>query len=175
MYGFPEGSAEDASLLGMKGSILCDMTRMGLPVPPGNSSFLFILYSFILSSNMRLLCIGFVVTTEACNLYSANDKRFPDQLIEQMIFGIMAIESATDTTFGGSMDDLERIPLLVSVRCGAPTAVPRDFETVINLGINDRVMGTLLRITNDPRFCYDLYRRFLQVLYMYSIIMSSYI
>ena len=104
------------------------------------------------------------MTTEACNLYSANDKQFPDQLIEQMIFGIMAIESATDTTFGGSMDDFERIPLLVSVRCGAPAAVPRNFETVLNLGINDRVMGTLLRITNDPRFCYDLYRRFLQAL-----------
>ncbi|PYS49425.1 MAG: pyruvate, phosphate dikinase [Acidobacteria bacterium] len=132
VYLFEEGSGDDKELLGGKGAGLAEMTRAGLPVPP-----------------------GFVVTTEACNAFYANNKQFPEGMWEQVVEGLRKLEETTGKGFG-SADN----PLLVSVRSGAALSMPGMMDTVLNLGLNDTTVQGLAKQTNDLRFALDAYRRF---------------
>ena len=130
------GSWDDArGLLGGKGANLADMTRLGVPVPP-----------------------GFTVTTQACNSYLDAGERAPDGLWDQALEAIKAIEQATGKTFG----DREN-PLLVSCRSGAKFSMPGMMDTVLNIGLNDEIAESLLTNGTDARFVYDLYRRLIQM------------
>jgi pyruvate,orthophosphate dikinase len=132
VYLFEEGDGRQRALLGGKGAGLADMTRAGLPVPP-----------------------GFIVTTEACNAYYTNGKNFPEGMWEQVIEGLRAVEAKTGKKFG----DPEN-PLLVSVRSGAPFSMPGMMDTVLNLGLNEQTVQGLATQTGDLRFSLDAYRRF---------------
>jgi pyruvate, orthophosphate dikinase len=132
VYLFEEGSGEQKSLLGGKGAGLADMTRAGLPVPP-----------------------GFVVTTEACNAFYSNGKQFPDGMWEQVEAGLRAIEEKVGKRFGDPTN-----PLLVSVRSGAMFSMPGMMDTVLNLGLNEQTVQGLAEQTGDLRFALDAYRRF---------------
>src|SRR5436305_4850264 len=132
VYLFEEGSGDAKELLGGKGAGLAEMTRAGLPVPP-----------------------GFIVTTEACNAFYANNKQFPDGMWEQVTEGLRKLEEKTGKGFG-SADN----PLLVSVRSGAALSMPGMMDTVLNLGLNDKTVQGLATQTNDLRFALDAYRRF---------------
>src|SRR5947209_15385178 len=132
VYLFEEGSGDDKELLGGKGAGLAERTRAGLPVPP-----------------------GFVVTTEACNAFYANNKQFPEGMWEQVVEGLRKLEETTGKGFG-SADN----PLLVSVRSGAALSMPGMMDTVLNLGLNDTTVQGLAKQTNDLRFALDAYRRF---------------
>src|SRR5213595_2446027 len=132
VYLFEEGSGDDKSLLGGKGAGLCEMTRAGLPVPP-----------------------GLVVTTEACNMFFENDKNFPDGMWEQVKDGLKKIEEKVGKRFGDSKN-----PLLVSVRSGAAFSMLGMMDTVLNLGLNEETVKGLAEQTGDLRFALDAYRRF---------------
>src|SRR5262245_3617778 len=132
VYLFEEGSGDNKELLGGKGAGLCEMTRAGLPVPP-----------------------GLIVTTEACNAYYANDKNFPDGMWEQVIEALQKIESKVGKKFGDAAN-----PLLVSVRSGAAFSMPGMMDTVLNLGLNEETVQGLAEQTGDLRFALDAYRRF---------------
>ncbi|HET6670869.1 MAG TPA: pyruvate, phosphate dikinase [Pyrinomonadaceae bacterium] len=132
VYLFEEGSGEDKSLLGGKGAGLCEMTRAGLPVPP-----------------------GLIVTTEACNAFFANGKKFPDGLWDQVTEGLRAIEKKVGKRFGDPNN-----PLLVSVRSGAAFSMPGMMDTVLNLGLNEVTVQGLAAQTGNLRFALDAYRRF---------------
>lgn len=123
------------ALLGGKGSGLFDMTRAGVPVPP-----------------------GFTVTTEACNAYLANNNTFPEEMWEQVLESLAAVEKKTGKKFGDP-----RKPLLVSVRSGAKFSMPGMMDTVLNLGMNDAVVEGMIAQTKDERFVYDSYRRLVQM------------
>lgn len=122
-------------LLGGKGSGLADMTRAGVPVPP-----------------------GFTITTEACNAYLDAGQKFPDGMWDQVMEALAAVETRTGRKFG-SPDN----PLLVSVRSGAKFSMPGMMDTVLNLGLNDATAEALINLTGDPRFVYDAYRRLVQM------------
>ncbi|HEV2833668.1 MAG TPA: pyruvate, phosphate dikinase, partial [Pyrinomonadaceae bacterium] len=132
VYLFEEGPGDDKSLLGGKGAGLCEMTRAGLPVPP-----------------------GLVVTTEACNAFFENDKNFPDGMWEQVQEGLKKIEEKVGKRFGDPKN-----PLLVSVRSGAAFSMPGMMDTVLNLGLNEETVQGLAEQTGDLRFALDAYRRF---------------
>jgi phosphoenolpyruvate synthase/pyruvate phosphate dikinase len=132
VYLFEEGDGGARTLLGGKGAGLADMTRAGLPVPP-----------------------GLIVTTEACNAYYAEGKNFPAGMWEQVIEGLRSLEEKTGKKFG----DPEN-PLLVSVRSGAPFSMPGMMDTVLNLGLNEQTVQGLATQTGDLRFALDAYRRF---------------
>src|SRR6266498_3088263 len=132
VYLFEEGSGDDKSLLGGKGAGLCEMTRAGLPVPP-----------------------GLVVTTEACNAFFENDKNFPEGMWEQVKEGLQKIEEKVGKKFGDTQN-----PLLVSVRSGAAFSMPGMMDTVLNLGLNEETVQGLAAQTGDLRFALDAYRRF---------------
>ncbi|HEX8494792.1 MAG TPA: pyruvate, phosphate dikinase [Pyrinomonadaceae bacterium] len=132
VYLFEEGSGDAKELLGGKGAGLAEMTRAGLPVPP-----------------------GFVVTTEACNAFYANNKQFPAGMWEQVVEGLRKLEEKTGKGFGHADN-----PLLVSVRSGAAFSMPGMMDTVLNLGLNDETVQGLAAQTNDLRFALDAYRRF---------------
>ncbi len=132
VYLFEEGSGQDKSLLGGKGAGLCEMTRAGLPVPP-----------------------GLIVSTEACNAFFENDKNFPDGLWDQVKEGLVAIEEKVGKRFGDPKN-----PLLVSVRSGAAFSMPGMMDTVLNLGLNEETVKGLAAQTGDLRFALDAYRRF---------------
>jgi len=132
VYLFEEGSGDDKSLLGGKGAGLCEMTRAGLPVPP-----------------------GLIVTTEACNAFFENDKNFPAQMWEQVKDGLQKIEEKVGKKFGDPQN-----PLLVSVRSGAAFSMPGMMDTVLNLGLNEQTVQGLAAQTGDLRFALDAYRRF---------------
>ncbi len=132
VYLFEEGSGEDKSLLGGKGAGLAEMTRAGLPVPP-----------------------GFIVTTEACNAFFDNHKNFPDGLWDQVKEGLIKIEEKVGKRFGDPQN-----PLLVSVRSGAAFSMPGMMDTVLNLGLNEETVKGLAAQTGDLRFALDAYRRF---------------
>jgi pyruvate, orthophosphate dikinase len=132
VYLFEEGDGNNRALLGGKGAGLADMTRAGLPVPP-----------------------GFIVTTEVCNAYYNSGKNFPEGMWEQVIEGLRAVEQKTGKGFG----DPEN-PLLVSVRSGAPFSMPGMMDTVLNLGLNEQTVQGLATQTGDLRFALDAYRRF---------------
>lgn len=132
VYLFEEGAGDDKALLGGKGAGLCEMTRAGLPVPP-----------------------GLIVTTEACNAFFENDKQFPDGLWDQVKEGLQAIEQKVGKRFGDAKN-----PLLVSVRSGAMFSMPGMMDTVLNLGLNEETVQGLAAQTGDLRFALDAYRRF---------------
>ncbi len=141
VYTFGDGNAEgDASMrntLGGKGANLAEMSALGLPVPP-----------------------GFTITTDVCTAYYANDKQYPDGLMASIEDGIRTIESSVKAGFGDQDN-----PLLVSVRSGARASMPGMMDTILNLGLNDQTVEALAAKTNNARFAYDSYRRFIQ---MYS-------
>ena len=122
-------------LLGGKGANLADMTRLNIPVPP-----------------------GFVVTTEACNAYLAQDNTFPDEMWDQVLVAMAATEKATGRKFGDPAD-----PLLVSCRSGAKFSMPGMMDTVLNIGLNDGTADKLTEQTQDERFVQDAYRRLVQM------------
>jgi pyruvate, orthophosphate dikinase len=123
------------SLLGGKGANLADMTRAGIPVPP-----------------------GFTVTTEACNAYAAGHNQFPNQMWEQVLAALSEVERATGKKYGDPTN-----PLLMSVRSGAKFSMPGMMDTVLNLGLNDRIVDGLISQIGDERFVYDIYRRLIQM------------
>jgi pyruvate,orthophosphate dikinase len=135
VYQFEEGDASMRDLLGGKGGGLCEMVRLGLPVPP-----------------------GFVVTTRACLDYFANDHQFPPGLWESIQENMSRLEKSMGRGFGSSGN-----PLLVSVRSGAKISMPGMMDTILNLGINDQNVNGLAALMGDPRPAFDAYRRFLQI------------
>lgn len=131
----PKAWDDVRSLLGGKGANLAEMTRIGVPVPP-----------------------GFTVTTEACNAYLAHDHQFPPGMWEQEVVAMKALEEQTGKSFGDSKN-----PLLVSCRSGAKFSMPGMMDTVLNIGLNDETAQTMAELTNNPRFVYDSYRRLIQM------------
>jgi pyruvate, orthophosphate dikinase len=135
VYRFDEGSASMRDLLGGKGAGVAEMTRAGLPVPP-----------------------GFTITTEACNAFYARGGKFPDGLWEQVEKSLKVVEKTTGKGFGNA-----RNPLLVSVRSGAKFSMPGMMDTVLNLGLNSTTLEGLAKLTKDRRFALDAHRRFIQL------------
>ncbi|MGI0027007.1 MAG: PEP/pyruvate-binding domain-containing protein, partial [Nitrosopumilaceae archaeon] len=135
VYFFNEGDGINKKLFGGKGAGLAEMTKLGLPVPP-----------------------GFTITTEVCNLYYANGKKLPRTLMSEVKKNITKIEKKTDKKFGSIQN-----PLLVSVRSGAAISMPGMMDTILNLGLNDQTVIGLAKKSNNPRFAWDSYRRFLQL------------
>jgi len=135
VYSFREGSLEMKSLLGGKGANLSEMTKIGLPVPP-----------------------GFTVTTEACNQYYKHNGQLWTELKEEILKELRALEVTTNKEFGNKTD-----PLLVSVRSGAVVSMPGMMDTILNLGLNDESVRGVAKATNNERFAYDSYRRFIQM------------
>jgi pyruvate,orthophosphate dikinase len=135
VYLFREGDATMRDLLGGKGAGIAEMTRTGVPVPP-----------------------GFTITTEACNAFYDNGKQFPAGLWDQALAALKDIEAQTGKAFGDPAN-----PLLVSVRSGAKFSMPGMMDTVLNLGLNQATRDGIARLTNNPRFAADAYRRFVQL------------
>lgn len=135
VYFFGEGDASMKMLLGGKGANLAEMTRIGLPVPP-----------------------GFTITTEACAHYYKNNEQWPEGLEEEILANLKQLEEKSGKKFGDPNN-----PLLVSVRSGAPVSMPGMMDTILNLGLNDEVVEGLAKLTGDKRFAYDCYRRFIQM------------
>jgi len=134
IYDFCEGSADMRTLLGGKGANLAEMSRIGLPVPP-----------------------GFIITTEACHKYW-EEKDFIASIWEDVQAAVARVEKLAGKKFGASVD-----PLLVSVRSGAPVSMPGMMDTILNLGLNDDTVAALAKSAGDERFAYDSYRRFIQM------------
>lgn len=135
VYLFSEGNAEMRNLLGGKGANLAEMTTLGIPVPQ-----------------------GFTVTTEACNQYYADGKKISDSIMDEIKKNIKTLEKLAGKEFGSDVD-----PLLVSVRSGARVSMPGMMDTILNLGLNDVAVEVVAKKTNNPRFAYDSYRRFIQM------------
>ncbi|HOL03179.1 MAG TPA: PEP/pyruvate-binding domain-containing protein, partial [Fervidobacterium sp.] len=133
--GKAEGTAQMKDLLGGKGANLAEMTNIGVPVPP-----------------------GFTISTEVCKYYYDNNRSYPADLKEQVESSIKELEKVTGKGFGDPKN-----PLLVSVRSGAAISMPGMMDTILNLGLNDETVKGLVRLTNNERFAYDAYRRFLQM------------
>ena len=138
VYMFEEGDMTMRNLLGGKGANLAEMTKIGLPVPQ-----------------------GFTVTTEACTQYYEDGRKINDEIMAQVMEGVKKMEEINGKKFG----DLKN-PLLVSVRSGARASMPGMMDTILNLGLNDEVVATMIAGNDDPafeRFVYDSYRRFIQM------------
>ncbi len=135
VYLFNEGNGKMRELLGGKGANLAEMKNLGLPVPD-----------------------GFTVTTEACTQYYEDGKTISDE-IQKQIYDALAI---TEEKLGKKLGDVKN-PLLVSVRSGARASMPGMMDTILNLGLNDETVEGLAELTNNPRFAYDSYRRFIQM------------
>jgi pyruvate,orthophosphate dikinase len=135
--GKADGTGDMRDLLGGKGAGLAEMTRIGLPVPA-----------------------GFTITTETCDYFLAHGRKYPSELRSEVAKSIARLEKLTGKKLGDAKD-----PLLVSVRSGSARSMPGMMETILNLGLNDRAVEGLARATNNERFAYDAYRRFVQ---MYS-------
>src|SRR5437016_3514956 len=135
IYLFSEGDASMRVMLGGKGAGVAEMTRTGVPVPP-----------------------GFTITTEACNAYYDNNRQFPEGLMDQALEAMKDIERQTGKQFGDPSN-----PLLVSVRSGAQFSMPGMMDTVLNLGLNQQTREGLAKLTDNPRFAADAYRRFVQL------------
>ncbi|MCA9322302.1 MAG: pyruvate, phosphate dikinase [Planctomycetes bacterium] len=133
--GKADGRADMKSLLGGKGANLAEMANLGIPVPP-----------------------GLTITTEVCALYSAKGSKYPDDLEKQVDRALRAMEKHTGRKFGNAKN-----PLLVSVRSGAPVSMPGMMDTVLNLGLNDETVQGLAGSSNNERFAWDSYRRFVQM------------
>src|SRR5438552_6652880 len=130
-----DGDGSMRSLLGGKGANLAEMTRIGLPVPP-----------------------GFTITTEVCTYYYANKRTYPRQLQGQIETGVANMEKLLGKKFG----DLNK-PLLVAVRSGARDSMPGMMDTILNLGLNDETVLALAKVSNNDRFAWDCYRRFIVI------------
>jgi len=135
IYLFEEGKSDMKNILGGKGANLAEMTKIGLPVPP-----------------------GFTITAEACNVYQELKGEFPAGLMDDAFNYLKTLEAKTGKHFG-SKDN----PLLVSVRSGAAVSMPGMMDTILNLGLNDESVLGLAELTGDDRFAYDCYRRFIQM------------
>jgi len=135
VYLFSEGNASMKNLLGGKGANLAEMTNIGIPVP-----------------------FGFTVTTEACNKYYEDGRKISDDIIGQIYNSLTKLEESTGKKFGDNSN-----PLLVSVRSGARVSMPGMMDTILNLGLNDVAVEAMSELTNNPRFAYDSYRRFIQM------------
>jgi pyruvate,orthophosphate dikinase len=133
--GHAEGDANMRDLLGGKGAGLAEMTKAGLPVPP-----------------------GFTITTEACNDYFSAGERLPDGLWDDVLEAVKEVEAEAGKGFGNAAD-----PLLVSVRSGAKFSMPGMMDTVLNLGLNEETLNGLVALTGNERFGWDAYRRFIQM------------
>ena len=133
VYMFDEGDMTMRNLLGGKGANLAEMTKIGLPVPQ-----------------------GFTVTTEACTQYYEDGRQINDEIMAQIMDGVKKMEEINGKKFGDSKN-----PLLVSVRSGARASMPGMMDTILNLGLNDMTVEALARETNNERFAYDSYRRFI--------------
>ena len=134
--GKADGNGSMKALLGGKGANLAEMTRIGLPVPP-----------------------GFTVTTEVCTYFYANKRTYPVSLQAQMEAGVKNMEKIMGTQFGATSG----MPLLVAVRSGARDSMPGMMDTILNLGLNDESVIALAKATGNPRFAWDCYRRFIQM------------
>jgi len=134
-FDFEKGDGKNKKLLGGKGAGLCEMTRIGLPVPP-----------------------GFVISTEVCLEYYKEGEKVPKGLMDEVRDHIRTIEKKTGKKFGDTQN-----PLLVSVRSGAALSMPGMMDTILNLGLNDETVVGLAKQTGDERFTYDCYRRFIQL------------
>ncbi|QDX80374.1 pyruvate, phosphate dikinase [Denitratisoma sp. DHT3] len=134
VFAFEEGDGKNKMLLGGKGANLCEMTQIGLNVPP-----------------------GFVISTEACLAYLGHN-RLPEHLMDDVRRHLAAVERKTGKVFGGAEN-----PLLVSVRSGSAMSMPGMMDTILNLGLNPTTLRGLIRLTGNPRFAYDAYRRFIQL------------
>lgn len=135
VYLFDEGDQSMVDLLGGKGAGLAEMSRVGLPVPP-----------------------GFTITTSACRAYYTNNKLFPEGMWSQSKAALKVVEEKTNKRFGDPAS-----PLLVSVRSGAPISMPGMMDTILNLGLNNVTLQGLVELTGDERFAWDAYRRFVQM------------
>src|SRR5215475_7907859 len=131
-----DGNGSTKPLLGGKGANLAEMSRIGLPVPP-----------------------GFTITTEVCTYYYGNKKAYPKVLDSEVKAAVAKVEKIMGTKFG----DKNKLPLLVSVRSGARDSMPGMMDTILNLGLNDETVATLARATGNERFAWDCYRRFIQM------------
>jgi len=135
VYLFNEGNREDRDLLGGKGANLCEMTNLGLPVP-----------------------FGFIITTPTCREFFENGNKLPNLLEQEYRVALDLVEKQMDARFGDPDN-----PLLFSVRSGAPISMPGMMNTILNLGLNDEIAEGLAKKTDNPRFAYDSYRRFIQM------------
>ena len=135
VYSFNEGSKEMRDILGGKGANLAEMTKIGLPVP-----------------------FGFTVSTEACNRYYAEDKEISPEIVDEIKEKLKELEQVTGKKLGDAKN-----PLLVSVRSGAVISMPGMMDTILNLGLNDETVEGLAKLTDNQRFAYDSYRRFIQM------------
>ncbi len=135
VYLFNEGSRTDRDLLGGKGANLCEMTRMGLPVP-----------------------FGFIITTRTCREFFEAGNQMPAQLPAEYDVAMRLVEKRMGAEFGNPEN-----PLLFSVRSGAPISMPGMMNTILNLGLNDEIAEGMAKKTGNPRFAYDSYRRFIQM------------
>ena len=136
VYLFKEAHGLGKELLGGKGAGLAEMTYIGIPIPQ-----------------------GFTVSTEACTLYYESGKKMPKELIDQIDQGIRDTEKESGKSFGGLEEG--KTPLLVSVRSGARVSMPGMMDTILNLGLNDKSVETLAKVSGNERFAYDSYRRFI--------------
>jgi pyruvate,orthophosphate dikinase len=135
VYTFEEGDGKNKMLLGGKGANLCEMTQIGLNVPP-----------------------GFVITTETCLKHLDDKENLPEGVMDAVRKNMVALEEKTGKSFGGSKN-----PLLVSVRSGSAMSMPGMMDTVLNLGLNSETLKGLIKLTKNERFGYDSYRRFIQL------------
>ncbi|MDD2628116.1 MAG: pyruvate, phosphate dikinase [Clostridia bacterium] len=135
VYMFSEGNGKQKELLGGKGANLSEMTNLGMPVPQ-----------------------GFTVTTEACTRYYDDNSEIVPEIVDQIFANLKKLEEISGKEFGSTTN-----PLLLSVRSGARASMPGMMDTVLNLGLNDEVVEGFAKMTNNPRFAYDSYRRFIQM------------
>lgn len=135
VYLFKEGNKDMRNLLGGKGANLAEMTNIGLPVPQ-----------------------GFTITTEACTRYYEDGEKIADDILNEIRKYLKKLEEITGKKFGDEND-----PLLVSVRSGARASMPGMMDTILNLGLNDKTVVSMAKLTNNERFAYDSYRRFIQM------------
>ena len=135
VYLFSEGSKDDRELLGGKGANLCEMTNLGLPVP-----------------------FGFIITTPTCREFFARGNKLPRSLEQEYRVALGIVEKNMGAAFGDPSN-----PLLLSVRSGAPVSMPGMMDTILNLGLNDEIARGLANKTNNARFAYDCYRRFIHM------------
>ena len=130
-----EGDVSQKFLLGGKGANLAEMSKIGIPVPP-----------------------GFTISTEVCKYFYDNNKKYPETLNKEVSTNLKKLENSTGKKFGDTKN-----PLLVSVRSGAASSMPGMMDTILNLGLNEKVVDSIAKSTNNPRFAWDSYRRFIQM------------
>ncbi|MBT4165957.1 pyruvate, phosphate dikinase, partial [archaeon] len=135
VYSFKEGNKSMKNTLGGKGANLAEMTNINLPIPQ-----------------------GFIITTQACAEYNKNNHQLTEQIKQQILEKLETLQTETNKKLGDQND-----PLLVSVRSGAAISMPGMMDTVLNLGLNDQTVEAMAQKTQNPRFAYDSYRRFIQM------------